>query len=541
MLILMKRALALVVPFLWRGRSNRLATAATLVIILVSTAAHTAAPRLLGYLLKHYQALPLAALLPATALLLGCWGARITLNRLRDIVFFRVINQAIRDVRLRVVMQLHQVPLQAWEHYGVTEIMSANTRVSSSIRRFMGISFVTIFPGLFKISTFAVAMVHAYPYTWYFPPLVLLTYVYVYWGMRQFLQSRGRLWEATDQARTAMDDSLHNTKFSRYQLAAEAARLREFFDAEARGWLRNNFHQHRIPLVQAVLFSAAMGILVVHLVVLLRAERLTVPDFVVIKGYVFAIYGQVDKITSRLRGLLSSVIDLRKVLELLALPAPTAGAAQHVALDRAAPVLQVCDVSFAHSNGATVLQHASLDVRAGDKVAIIGPSGVGKSTLCHLLAGIYPPQQGQILLYGTPMQQLSLATIGQHIHFIDQEANLMQGSVADNLMGPLPEGAQADALAHLKDRMHDAVGDAGKRLSSGEKQRVLLTRCLRLRPQVLILDETLSALDEPSAQELLRLVLATVPTVVLVTHRTSLLQAFGRVYRLERGGDIVEC
>ena len=173
-----------------------------------------------------------------------------------------------------------------------------------------------------------------------------------------------------------------------------------------------------------------------------------------------------------------------------------------------------------------------MNIQHNDQVAIVGPSGIGKSTLCHLLAGIYPPQRGDILLYGTSLQKLPLTTIGQYIHFVDQEAALINGTIADNLMSNLFT-TQTTPLAYLKDRMYHAMGDRGKKLSGGEKQRVLLTRSLSYRPQVLILDEALNALDEASAQELLQLILKTVPTVVLVTHRKSLIQKFKHIYCLE--------
>ena len=537
MLILIQRVFTLLLPFLWKDRKNIIATITTLGIILGSTAAHTASPWLFGYLLKHYHTLPTVALCCTVLLLIFCWSARISLNDLRSIVFFRIVNRAIRDTRLRMVMQLHQVPLREWKQYGVTEIVSASTRVSSSIRRFMSITFVNILPSLFKILTFSIAMVHSHRFTWYFPPLVLLTYGYVYIGLRRFLQSRRHLWEATDQVNTAMDDSLHNTKFSRFHLQAEEQRLGDFFDKEAQEWLYNNFHQYKIPLVQATLFSISMAILTTHMVLLLRAGQLTVPDFVVIKGYIFAIYGQMYRITARLRSLLSSVIDLKKVLDLLALPRYQTDAAlpgHEASLDFLQPILQARNVSFGHEHGAPILQDLSLTVHKGDKIAITGSSGIGKSTLCHLLAGIYQPSQGEVLLYGTPIRQLSLATIGRYVHFVDQEANIVSGTIADNLMTHAPE-VQVAPLGSLKSRLHHTAGDAGKRLSGGEKQRIFLARCLSYQPEVLILDETLSALDEGSAQELLQLVLRAVPTVILVTHRKSLTQSFKHTYQLEAG------
>ena len=530
---LFRQAFLLVFPFLWKDKVVRLATISTLGIILLNTLAQTTTPWLFGYLLKHYQALERTSLLLIVTLLLLCWYAHRILDPLRAIVFFPVINRAIRDIRMRVVMKLHQAPLQSWERYGITEILSASTRVSQSIRSFMGVSFVNILPALFKIGAFSVAMFHVHRSTWYFSPLVVLIYGYVYFGMRNFLELRRHCWEATDQVRTAITDSLHSTKFSRFHLEEEKKRLSAFFDAEEQGWLRNNFLRHKVSLVQVTWVAIIRGMLIIHLVLLLRAGDLSWADFIVIERYTSSIYRQVANITSQFRRVLSSVIDLQKVLDLLALPAHVAGVSlslPQLALFPTAPILQVRNVSFTYAKHDTaVLQGCSLSIYHGDKLVITGPSGAGKSTLCHLLAGIYQPHQGEILLWGMFMQQLALATIGQYVYFVDQEAALISGTIANNLK---PEKVQKTPLAYLKDRLHHPTG---RKLSGGEKQRILLARCLSYQPKLLILDETLSALDEASAQELLQLVLATVPTVILVTHRQSLVQHFKRIYRLEAG------
>src|SRR3569623_361655 len=373
---LLKKVFFLVLPFLWKDKASRKATSYSVIIVLFNSKTLTATLWLVGYLLKHYETLSLSAVLLSSLLWILCWCTRTALDPVREIIFFQVINQAVRDIRLRVIMQLHQVPLQTWEHYGITEIISANTRVSQSIRSFMGISFVKIFPALVKISTFSIAMLHIHRSTWYFLPCVILTYGYVYVGIRSFLQSRRHLWEATDQACAAMNDSLRNTKFSRFHLEAEAARLRTFLDKVAQGWWHNNLQLHKIYLVQGVLFSIIAGSLVTHLVLLLRSGQLTVPDFVVIKGYIFSIYSQLRGITSRIRSLLSSLVDLAKVLDLLALPISTADVSfslPRVNVDPTIPILQVRNVSFTYAQQDTaVLEGISIDIRRGDQVAIIG-------------------------------------------------------------------------------------------------------------------------------------------------------------------------
>lgn len=536
MLKLFKQAFLLAIPFLWNKRTSRIATTTTLGITLINAVAHTAEPWLLGYLIKQYCQLSLTALILTIGLLVSCWWARMTLGRLQEMVFFRVINQAVSDIRLRVITQLHQVPLQAWDRYNIPEIISANARVSSSIRQFMSVSFVKVLQALIKMVTFSIAMLHTHRSTWYFLLLILLTYGPTYAGIRSFLYSRRHVWESTDQVFSAMDSSLQNSKFLRFHLATEKTRLAPLFDKEAYRWWYNNFQLHRIHLVQATWFFLFAGGLMIHLLLLLRAGQLTVPDWVVIKGYVLAMYRQMSGITLHIRNLLCSLIDLKKVLELLALPTRSESEAPSLLASVSAtkaPVMQVSHVSFRYTQQSPlVLQEISLTIWQGDQLAIIGSSGVGKSTLCHLLAGLYTPQQGEVLLYGTPLQQLSMATIGRYIHFIDQEANLINGTIAENLMADLPTSLTT-SLAYLKERLRQATGKQGEKLSGGEKQRILLARCLSYQPQILILDETVSNLDEASAQALLQLVLDTVPTVILVTHRQSLLQKFKRIYRLE--------
>ena len=530
---LLKQVFFLVFPFLWKDKVARMATSGTVGIIVLNTLAHTAIPWLLGYLLKQHQKLEILALLCIITLLLLCWYACGALNHLRAIIFFPVINRAIRNTRMRVVMQLHQSPLQSWERYGITEILSATTRISQSLRSFMSISFVNVLPSLVNIGAFSVAMWHVHRSTWYFSPLVLFSYSYVYFGIRHFLKIRQSCWEATDQANTAMTDSLYNTRFYRFHLAEEKKRLSTYFNAEAHGWLHNNFLLHKIPLVQVTWFSIVRGGLIIHLVLLLRVGVLSWTDFIVIERYIALVYRQLATITSQIQRLLSSAIDLQKVLGLLALPTGSTVSSlipPQLARIPKTPILQVCNVSFAYTqHDKKVLQRCSLSIQQGDKIAIIGPSGICKSTLCHLLAGIYKPQQGKILLWGIPLDQLSLTTIGQHVHFVDQEANLISGSTTDNLMA---EKVRKVHLGYPQDRLHYPTG---KKMSSGEKQRALLARCLSYQPEVLILDETLSALDEASAQESLRLVLANVPTVIVITHRQSLVQDFKRIYRLEEG------
>ncbi len=523
----------LVLPFLWKDRASRRATVATLGIIVTSAVAQNTTIWVFRYLIDHALGLPPSHLLLTVALLILSWHASIVLPKLIGIVFFYVINQATRALRLRVITHLHQVPLQAWEQHSAAEIISANSRVSQGLQNFMKASFVQIFPAIVNLVALSATLLYLHSHLAYFPLLVLLTYVYVYSSLRRFLQSRRQAWETTDQVRTAMNDSLQGTKFAQYHVATETQRLGQLFDKEAARWWRNKWQQYQIPLIQDTLFFLFAGLLVIHTLLLVRAGSLSISQFVVIKSTLWRMHSQMKRITVKMRSLLTSLIDLQKVLGFLDLPQRTATDA--LTKVPHAPVLELRNVSFSYApQAAPVLQHVSLAIQPGEHIAILGPSGAGKSTLCHLLAGLYPPQEGTVQLYGTSMQQLSLTTIGQYVHLVDQEAHLITGTIAENLRTEVSR-AQTLPLAYLMERMEQSISGEGKRISGGERQRILLARSLSYQSEVLILDETLSALDEESAQALLRLVLSTVPTVIFVTHRQSLVQDFQHIYRLEAG------
>lgn len=534
---LFAKTFRLLVPFLWKNRASRIATVTTIGLTLTDTLAHIVELRLFGYIFDHCKEFSLSSTLTFIALLIFLWHACTTLPYFRQVSFFPVLNQAARDIRLRVVTHLHQVPIQTWENYNKPEIISASTRVSQSVRDFMEALFVEIIPALVTLVTSSIALLHFNYQIWYFPLLMLCTYFWAYGSINRFLQSRRQAWENSDQVYTAMNDSLQSARFAQFHLAEEKRRLSHNFDAEAREWRRNNFLQYWTHIVQDTLFFLLAGGLLVHMIMLFRADLLSLAQLFAIKNYIWRMHNKMRRVTTHSRILLTSLIDLKKVLELLDLPIRKAATSlSHTPRDTPdKPILQLNDVSFSYAGQPGLFgKRISLDIWSGEHLAILGPSGTGKSTLCHLLAGLYTPQQGEVLLSGIPMNQLSLTDIGRYVHFVDQEANLINGTILDNL-GAEPTAMQTMPLAHLKDRLEEPAGDGGKRLSRGEKQRVLLARCLSYKPEVLILDETLSALDEASAQSLLQLVLKSVPTVILVTHRESLVQSFKHIYRLEAG------
>ena len=156
------------------------------------------------------------------------------------------------------------------------------------------------------------------------------------------------------------------------------------------------------------------------------------------------------------------------------------------------------------------MHHVSLDIRAGERLALVGPSGGGKTTLCNLIPRFYEVTGGRILIDGQDIQHVTLKSLREDIGIVQQDVYLFSGSVADNIAYGKPgatreEIIEAARLAGaerfiraLKDGFDTYVGERGVKLSGGQKQRIAIARVFLKNPPILILDEATSALDNES-------------------------------------------
>jgi len=218
-------------------------------------------------------------------------------------------------------------------------------------------------------------------------------------------------------------------------------------------------------------------------------------------------------------------------------------------------VIEFRDVSFQYEQTKEVLQHVNLRLEKGRKLALVGPSGGGKTTLCHLLPNFYklPPQGGSILIDGTDIRELTMESVRRNIGIVQQDVFLFVGTIRDNILYGRPDATEEEVFeAARRANIHDyiltlpkgydtEIGERGVKLSGGQKQRLSIARVFLKDPAILILDEATSALDN-TTEVLIQQALDELckgRTTLVVAHRLSTIRNADEI-AVVLGGQITE-
>jgi ATP-binding cassette subfamily B protein len=264
------------------------------------------------------------------------------------------------------------------------------------------------------------------------------------------------------------------------------------------------------------------------------------------------LFEPVQQLSQLFNMLQSAGAGLNKLFELLDTPVEVAEQPDAVELPAQGDV-EVDHVSFAYGSGPVVLSDVSLTIAAGERLALVGPTGAGKSTLAKLVARLYDPTEGAVRFAGTDLRAASLGSLRQRIVVVPQEGFLFNGTIRENVRlardgatDPEVERALAavgvlERFSALPEGLDTEVNERGSRLSAGEKQLVSLARAALVDPALLVLDEATSSLD-PGTELLVERAMDRLMqdrTVVVIAHRLSTAERADRV-GVVTGGRLVE-
>lgn len=233
------------------------------------------------------------------------------------------------------------------------------------------------------------------------------------------------------------------------------------------------------------------------------------------------------------------VVDRPGAQEFTIAPAPLGGA------------IHLDSVSFRYDSeaSAATLDRVSLDIRPGQKVALVGPSGAGKSTIFNLLLRFYEPSEGAIALDGHNIRDITLVSLRANLALVTQEPILFDESIADNIALGRPHVTREDVVAAARDAAADGfisalaegydtrIGESGLKLSGGQRQRIAIARAILRNAPILLLDEATSSLDAESERQVQEALgrLMKGRTTVVIAHRLSTVLDADRIYVLDKG------
>src|SRR5207253_9491581 len=270
-------------------------------------------------------------------------------------------------------------------------------------------------------------------------------------------------------------------------------------------------------------------------------------------GMLFAFMAYKEQFSARVAGLIDKMIELRMLnlqgerLADIVLTAPEEETPT-MPMDAIDASLEVRALSFRYSDTEPfVLLNCSFAVEPGDSIAIVGPSGGGKTTLVKLMLGLLAPTDGKILAGGVDIQKLGIDRYRKLVGTVMQDDQLFAGSIADNVsfFDPAPDQTAIEKFARLAAVHEDIIampmgyntliGDMGAALSGGQKQRILLARALYKQPRILFLDEATSALDVQKERAVNEAIRSLNLTRILIAHRPETIASAERVLVLQGG------
>ncbi|MDB2609863.1 ABC transporter ATP-binding protein/permease [Paracoccaceae bacterium] len=553
------RTIRRVGPYLWPRDNSAVKTRliVSMLLLVLAKLISAGTPFLYGYTVDSLVS-PDASLfvIGAIGLIVAYGLARVLSNgfqQLRDVVFAPVAQRALRSLALETFQHIHNLSMR----YHITRRTGGLSRIIE--RGVKGVEFLLRYL-VFSIGPLALELVLLSVFLlwkldlWYV--LVLFGTIAVYvWFTFKVTEYRVKLRremneQDTDAAQKAID-SLLNFETVKY-FGAEAREAKRY-DAAMAGYeaaaLKTSYSLAALNFGQALLITAGLTIVMVMAGLQVRAGALTVGDFVMVNAVMIQITMPLNFLGTVYREIRQALVDMGQMFDLLEQP-------KEITTKPGAPDLKVTggsislrNIAFSYEAGRQILRDVSLDIPAGQTVAIVGSSGSGKSTIGRLLFRFYDVTGGALSIDNQDVRDVTQSSLQNAIGVVPQDTVLFNDTILYNIAYGRDGASRADVEQAARDAQIHAfiqslpegydtvVGERGLKLSGGEKQRVGIARTLLKNPPILLLDEATSALDSETEHEiqgaLARAGLGR--TVIVIAHRLSTVAEADMIVVLENG------
>jgi len=553
-----KQTVAYLWPYLWDFKSHVIWAMLTLI-------GAKAATLVMPWALKHIVDsvdpnfhpevyLPIAFILFYGLLRFGS----VFLGEIRDALFGRVTEHAMRKVGLRVFKHLHSLELAFHLDRATGGISRDIERGTNGISFLMRFLMFNIVPTLFEIAM--VAIIFAVTFSiWYAIITLLGVIIYVAFTIIT-TEWRNRFVREANQADSSTNtraiDSLLNYETVKYfnNEKYEADTYNTFLEKWEAAKLKNRMSLLTLNSGQAFIIAAAMTVMMLMAARSVIAKEMTLGDLVMINAYMIQLFIPLNFLGFVYREIRRSLTDIENMLVLLKRKPVVVDSANAKALDVKHGNIRWRQVGFSYNSERPILQQLNLEIPAGSKVAIVGASGAGKSTIARLMYRFYDIQEGAIEIDGQSISDVTQDSLRRAIAIVPQDTVLFNTSIRENIAYGNPAASDDDInraikMAHLEnfiaslpDGDKTLVGERGLKVSGGEKQRIAIARVLLKNSPILIFDEATSALDSHSEAAIVEAMreVAEGRTTLVIAHRLSTIVDADKIIVLDKGAVVEE-
>ena len=495
--------------------------------------------------------------LGAIGLTIAYGMARIATNgfqQIRDALFAKVAQRALRRLALETFEHIHRLSMR----YHITRKTGGLSRIIE--RGVKGVEFLLRYlvfstgPLVLELVLIGAAIFWKLQ-DWRYVGIILATiavYVWFTFAITEWrVKLRRKMNEQDTDANQKAIDSLLNFETVKYFGAAgrEAARYDEAMAGYEAAALKTSYSLAFLNFGQAVLITAGLVAVMLLAAIGVQAGELTVGDFVLVNAYMIQITMPLNFLGTVYREIRQALVDMRQMFDLLDEPPEVKDSRNASQLRIAKGRVQFEAVSFSYDSERPILEDVSIDIPAGQTIAIVGPSGSGKSTIGRLLFRFYDVTGGAVVIDGQDVRDVTQDSLHQAIGVVPQDTVLFNDTIyyniaygrahatRDEVIKAARDAQIHDFIMSLPDRYDTRVGERGLKLSGGEKQRVGIARTLLKDPPILLLDEATSALDSETEHEIQEALerAGQGRTVITIAHRLSTVQNADRILVLEKG------
>jgi len=552
---------ALLLPFFWpvERKDLKIRVVVAVVSLVLAKLANLTVPLVLGWAVDTLSNLEgqmdLLFGIPIAAL--AAYGlsrfSYIVFNEIRDAVFSKVSQHAVRQVAIKVFNHLHALSIRFHLERKTGALNRFIDRGTTGIQFLLSFVAFNILPTLLEVLLVCGILWYLYGISYALVTAVTIgIYVWLTFGITAWrIRIRRKMNDAENEASTRQVDSLLNFETVRYfnNESHELTRVDEALKTYEQAAVKSRESLSLLNVSQAAVVISGITIMLIMAALNIRNGTMTVGGFVVVNTYLMQLSIPLNFLGTVYREIRQALVDMENMFTLLEEVPEIKDLPGAQPLSSPRGDIRFTDVHFGYDAQRVILHGISFQVNAGEKVAIVGPTGAGKSTISRLLLRFYDPNSGRIAVDGLDLQEITQASLRDAIGVVPQDTVLFNDTIYYNIAYGDPSAEEQhiyeaartarihDFISQLPSGYQTRVGERGLKLSGGEKQRVAIARAVLKNPTVFFFDEATSSLDSATESDIQTNLddISSGRSTLIIAHRLSTVVSADRILVLDDG------